>query len=76
MKNNEEFFRQKALYNEDEHNPIKTPLDFKGDVFQGVQAFQNLNSNLRKYLPVVLCKVHGQERKCKCEIEDLKGELK
>ena len=74
LENNEKFLAQKTLFlqngREQELIPIKTPFDFKGDIYAGVEAFAKLDEELKKHISLVLCKVYGKKRKCECENVD------
>ena len=45
---------------------VKTPSDFKGDVFSGVEEFLKLDPQLRSYLPFDLCEFDASQRKINC----------
>ena len=45
----------------------KTPFDFRGDIYQGVQDFMSIDPELRKYLGFVPCHVSIAKNNVECE---------
>ena len=46
--------------------PIKTPTDFKGDIYDGVKNYINLNDNIRPFLPYSHCDVNIDSKSVEC----------